>query len=109
MPGDRLALAVRVSGQIKAIGLFQRLGDGIDMLAVFVDDLVLHGKIVLGIDGTLFRHKVAHMTIGGQYLKVLAEIFLNGLRLGRRFHDHEMFAHNFTTKKRSAGYPSELE
>jgi hypothetical protein len=93
VPGNGLAFAIRVSRQEQAIRLLERLGDGVNVLFVLLDQLVLHGEVVIGIDRALFRQQVAHVTVGGEDLEVLAQIFLDRLRLGRRFHNDEVLAH----------------
>ena len=92
MPGDGLALAVRVGREIQRFRLLQRSRYGIDMLLIAFDDLILHGEMTLRIDGALFRHQIPHVTVGGEHLEVLAEVLLDGLRLGRRLHDNEIAA-----------------
>jgi len=45
------------------------------------DHLILHGEVMLGIDGAFFRHQVANVTVGGEDFEVLAEVLLDGLHL----------------------------
>ena len=87
MPADRLAFAIRVSGQIQRVRLARRFGNGVDVAFVLVDQAVVHGEAVVGIDRALFRHQVADMAIRGEYLEILSQILVDGLRLGRRFHE----------------------
>ena len=49
MPGDGLALAVGVCGQIQGVGLFERLFDRGQRGRAFFNDLIAHGKAVLGV------------------------------------------------------------
>ncbi len=58
------------------------------MLLVALDHAVFHGETVLGIYGAFLRHQIAHVAIRSQHLEILAEILLDGLRLGRRFNDN---------------------
>jgi hypothetical protein len=44
------------------------------------------------VDRAFLRHEVANVTIRGKDFEVFAEVFLDGLRLGRRFHDNEVAA-----------------
>ncbi len=83
MPADRLAFAIQVGRQIDVIGQLGRLGDRVDVLLVALDDLVGHGETVFGIDRALLRLQVAHVTVGGEDLEVLAEVFVDRLGLGR--------------------------
>ena len=93
MPGDRLPFAVRVSRKIEVVGLLERFGDGVDVSGVTLDKLIFHGEVVLRIDCPLLGDQVAHVAVGGQYLKALAQVFLDGFRLGRRFHYDQIFTH----------------
>ena len=94
VPGDRLALAVRVGRQVERLGFLQRARDGVDVALVLLEHLVLHGEAVVGVDRAFLRHQVAHVAIGGEHLEVLAEVLLDGLRLGRRFDDDEVVSHS---------------
>ena len=111
MPGDGLALAVGVGREEQRLGLLQRARDGVDVLLVALDHLVLHREVVLRVDRAFLRHEIAHVAVRGEHLEVLAEVFLDGLRLGRRFHDNEVAAQmSSNAKRRSAlrrpGLPS---
>jgi hypothetical protein len=59
---------------------------------VALDHLVLHREVVRRVDRAFLGHQVAHVAVGGQHLEVLAEVLLDGLRLGRRLHDNEIAA-----------------
>ena len=87
MPGDGLALAIGVGGQIQRLGFAQCLGDGFDVLFVALYDAVAHAEVVGRIDRAFLGDEVAHVAIGGEHLEILAQVFLDGLRLGRRFDD----------------------
>jgi hypothetical protein len=50
------------------------------------------------VDRAFLRLQVAHVTVGGQNLEVLAEVFVDRLGLGRRFDDEQVFCHE-------AGFP----
>jgi len=108
VPGDRLALAVGVGRQIQRFRFLEGPGDGIDVLAVALDGLVLHGEVVLRIHGAFFRHQVPNVAVGSQHLEVLAEVLLDGLRLGRRLHDNEIGAQNSVLGSSNAGRLSAL-
>ena len=66
------------------------------MALVALDQLVLHREAVVGIDRAFLRHQVAHVAIGGQHLEILAQVFLDGARLGRRFDDDQIVSHGTT-------------
>ena len=73
------------------------------MLFVALDLAILHREIVVGIDGAFLRHQVAHVAIGREHLEVLAQVLLDGLRLGGRFDDDEVVCHALLGCYRAAG------
>jgi hypothetical protein len=93
VPGDRLALAIRVGRQIQRAGFLQRLGDRLDVPLVALDQLVLHREAVVRIDRAFLGHQIAHVAIGGQHLEILAQVFLDRARLGGRFDDDQILSH----------------
>ena len=93
VPGDRLALAIGVGRQHQHRRFLQRLGNGGDVLLVALDQPILHREFVVGIDRAFLGHQVAHVTVGGQDLVVLAQVFLDRARFGGRFDDDEIFSH----------------
>jgi len=93
MPGNGLAFAVRIGGQPEFVGALEGLDDGLHMTLIALDGHITHGKIVFRIDGPLLGEKVAHVTVGGQDLEILPQIFLDGLGLGRGFDDDELTGH----------------
>ena len=84
VPCDGFAFSVRVSRQQDVIGFFGCAHNRIDVLFIALDELVLHGEIVLGIDRTGFRHQIAHVSIAGEDFVLRAEVFFEGFCLGRR-------------------------
>ncbi len=84
VPGNGLAFAVEVGRQINGIGLSGRGDDLVDVLFVAVDDVVVHGEIMLGVDRTFLGDQVTNMAVGGKNLEVLAQIFVDRGRFGRR-------------------------
>src|SRR5207237_1081922 len=93
MPGDGLALTVRVRGEQYRVRMLDGLGDGIHMPLVALYELVLHAEVVVGIDGAGLRHQIADVPVRGEDLEILAEILLERLRLRRRFDDEQMRGH----------------
>ena len=87
MPGDGLALAVRVGGEIELAALGDRLGDGVEALLRLGIDLPVHGEILVRTDRAVLGRQVADMTIGGQHGVAGAEILPDGLCLGRELDD----------------------
>ncbi len=68
MPGNRLAFAIQVGGQIERVGLGRGLGDRIDMLFVALDQFVGHGEAGIGIDRAFLGLQIAHMAVGGEHV-----------------------------------------
>ena len=93
VPGYGLAFAIKVGGKIDVFGAACGLDQLVHVLLVALDELVVHGKISIGIDRAGFRHQVADMSVRRQHLKILAQIFIDRARLGRRFHDQKVIAH----------------
>ena len=90
MPGNGLALAVGVGGQIQGVGAFDRFGDFAHMLGRFRIDLIGHGEIFLRSDGTVLGGQVAHMAVGCENREIVAKVFVDGFGLGRRFDDDDV-------------------
>ena len=93
VPGNRLTFTVRVSCEEDMVSGLDRLCDRIDVLLVALDQLVLHGKVVFGVDRTGLRHQIAHVPVGRKNLKGRPEILLQGFRLRGRFDDQQVFSH----------------
>ncbi len=100
---DGLALAIGVGREQDLVHL---LGGGLELfedLLLALDDPVRLGEVVRDVDR---RHLLAldlRLLLGGQILDVPlgrehfvpgAQVFLDGLRLGRRLHDHERLGHH---------------
>ena len=87
MPGDRLALAVKVGGEVDEVGRLGRLGDGVDLLAAVLADHIFGLEIVVDIDAELALARVlgqvADVAVRGEDLVVGAEVSLDRARLGR--------------------------
>ena len=93
VPGNGFAFAIRVRRQIERVGAPQGLGDGLDVALVFIDELILHGEVVLRVHCPTLGHQVAHVPIGGEDLEVLAQVTLDRPRLGGRLDDDQVLAH----------------
>ncbi len=76
MPGNGLAFAVRVGCQKDVVSVLDGLGDGIDVLLVALDQLVLHRKILRGIDSTGLRHQIPHVAVARQDLERVSQVLL---------------------------------
>jgi hypothetical protein len=93
VPSDRFSLTVRVWREKDLIGLLRRLLQiGEDVLVV-LEHLVLRRVAVGDVDVQPRLGQVAHVSLGREHDEVLAEVFLNGLRLGRRLDDDERLGH----------------
>ena len=90
VPGDRLALAVRVGRKIEPLGALERVGDILDALVGPRVDLPGHGEAFVGFHRSVLGRQVAHVAVAGQYPIVLAEVLVDGLGLGRRFDDDDV-------------------
>ena len=84
VPGDRLALAVRVGRQDHPVGALDRAADVAEPLGGLGVDLPAHGEIVVRIDRAVLGREIAHMPERGVDVVVLAQIFVDGLGLGGR-------------------------
>ena len=92
VPGDRLALAVRVGREVDGRGFAGGLLELPERLFLALQDLVRRFVAVAPIDAQPLLGQVPHVAIGREHTKVLAEELLERLRLGRRFDDDEGLA-----------------
>ena len=90
MPGDRLPLPVRVSGQIHGFGGFRVLFQLRDQFLLVPDGDILWLEAVLDIHAHFALGQVAQVSHGRLYLIVPAQIFFDGLCLRRRFDDDKI-------------------
>ena len=88
MPADGLALTVRVSGKEDLVGLFGLALQFLDELFLALDVDILRGVVVVHIDAQLAGGQIADVAHAGGDFVAIAQIFPNGLRLGRRLHDN---------------------
>jgi hypothetical protein len=104
VPGDGLALAVGVGGEIELAALGDRLGDGVEPLLGLGSTSQSMAKSSSGRTEPSLGRQVADMTIGGQHGVAGAEILPNGLSLGRGLDDqyvHRRYVLRKTQKNRS--------
>ena len=90
MPGNRFALSVRVGCEVdflRALGFLADLGQ---YLAAPMDGDVFERKIVIYIHAQLRLGKIAHMSLRGLHLIILAQEARNGARLGGRLNDYKL-------------------
>ena len=95
VPRDRLALAVGVGRQNDPIGAPDRDANVAEPLGRLGVDLPAHGEIVVRIDRAVLGGEIADVAIGGVDPVVLAQVFVDGLRLGGRFDDHDFHTASF--------------
>ena len=95
VPGDRLALAVGVGRQDDPLGVPDRHADVAEPLGRLGVDFPAHGEIVVRVDRAVLGREVADVAIGGVDPVVLAQVLVDGLRLGGRFDDHDFHAASF--------------
>ena len=97
VPGDGLALAVEVGGQVHDVGRRGRLADGVELLATVLVDDVLGREVVLDVHAELALARVlgqvTDVAVRGQHLVAVAKIPFDRPRLGRRLDDHEVLRH----------------
>ena len=90
VPGDRLALAVRVGRENDGLGASGLLADALEHLAAAPDRDILGFKVVLNIDAQLGLGQVADVAVGGLHLVRPAQELGDGARLGGRLHNHQL-------------------
>ena len=103
VPADRLAFAIQVGRQIDVVGRLRRLGNRLDVFLVALDDLVGHGKVVLGIDRTLLGLQIAHMAVGSEDMKSLPRYLLIVFALAGDSTTSRFFAMKQDFHKRTGG------
>ena len=87
MPRNGFAFPIRVGCEVDVFSFFGTGNDGIDVFAVAADQLVFHGKAIVGIDCSAFRNQIADVAVRRQDFKITAQIFFQGFGFGRGFDD----------------------
>jgi hypothetical protein len=90
VPGDGLALAIRVGGEVEVAGALQRLGDLGDVLFGARVDLPGHVEVVVRAHRAVLGRQVADMAVARQHLVVAAEVLVDRFRLRGRFNDDDV-------------------
>ena len=97
VPGDGLALAIEVRGEVDQVRGGRRAGDGVELLATVLVDDVLGREVMLDVHAQLalagILGQVADMTVGGQHLVAFPQVSLDRPRLGGRLDDHQVLGH----------------
>ena len=92
MPGDRLALAIRVGGQDDAAPvLLDRRSQLVDRLPAALDHLVVRLEARVHVHGELLTWQVADVAHRGEDVETVTQKPLQSLRLGRRLDDDQPF------------------
>ena len=91
MPGNGFSLAVRVGGEIDGVAGSGSLFQLADQFFLAANGFIVRFKIVVDIHAKGTFGQVAQVAHTGRYLIVRPQIFADGLGLGRRLHDHQMF------------------
>ncbi len=99
VPGDRLALAIRVGRQDDPVRVLDRAADLAQPFGRLRANLPAHGEIVVRIDRAVLLDEVAHMAERGVNAVVLAQILVDGLRLGGQLDDHDF--HSLVLRRRA--------
>ncbi len=99
VPGDRLALAVLVGGEVQLVGLLERGPEVADH--VLAGDLVGGLEAVVDVDAEALLGQVGDVADGRLHDEVAPEEPGDGLRLGRRFDDDELGHTSFPGKGQS--------
>ena len=88
VPGNRLALSIRVGGEIEGLGALQRLGDRADLLFAPGIGLPVHGEVLVRTNAAVLRGEIANMAETGQNGVPAAQVSVDGFRLGGGFNDN---------------------
>ena len=90
MPGDGLALPVRVRGQVDGLGGLGLLLQFTDQFLFITDGDILGLKAMLNIHAHFALGQVPQVTHGGGHLIVAAQVFLDGLGFRRGLDDYQV-------------------
>ena len=86
MPGNRFSLTVWIACQIDVIAVLRQLLQLFDNVLLIGADLVVRLKIMFHIDAQAAlaaRRQISYMSLAGYDMIVVAQIFFDGLGLGR--------------------------
>ena len=90
MPGNGLPLAIRVSGEIELISLFDCARNLSQSLFPALVDRPLHVEVFVRLYRTILRWQIAHVAVASQDFKVLAQVLVDGLGFGGGFDDDDV-------------------
>jgi hypothetical protein len=86
MPGNGLAFAVGVGCEDQAVGVLHGLHDVVQPFLGLGIHIPVHGEVFVRLHGAVLGRQVPHMAVGGHDFIVLAQILVDGFRLGWRFY-----------------------
>ena len=87
VPRDRLALTVGVGREVERFRLLHRPAQGLDVLLVALDGLVVHQEALLRLHRTVLRNEIAHVPVRGEDFVLGPQVLLDRPRLGGGFDD----------------------
>ena len=90
MPGDGLALAVGVGGEIEIVRVLDRAGNLVEALGAVPVHFPIHGEVLLGTHGSVPGRQVPNMAVTCEDFIIAAEILVDCLGLGGRFNDDDV-------------------
>ena len=99
MRADGLAFAVRVGREVDVFYFLRRLFQLGDELFLTFDDLIARFEAVIDVDREVLLGEIFDMTEGSFDYKLLAQVFVDGLRLSGRFHDYQSFCHRLFLRR----------
>ena len=91
VPGDGLALAIRVGGQVDGVRRLCVLLQLAQRLLFALDDVVLRLEAVVDVHAHLALGQVLDVAHRGLHRVTGAQVLLDGLGLGGRLHHHQVF------------------
>ena len=93
MPADRFAFAIGVGRDVDVRRVLRGVLQLLDDLLARHERLVLFGEVVVDVHTQLALRQIADVAHRRDHLVVAPEIFVDGLRLRRRFDHDECFCH----------------
>ena len=108
MPGDCLAFAVGVSGEVYGAGALSRFGKVLNGFLLVLRDLIEGLKVVGDVNSEAVLWKVPDVAKGSLYAKVLAQYLADSPGLGGRFYNYEVFSHGVYAGAGYAGLVSRI-
>src|SRR5579883_3143484 len=99
MPGDRLAFAVVVGREVEIVGALHRPGDVLEPLLGLAIDLPGHREPLVRAHRAVLGREVPDMAVARQDREALAQILVDGFRLGRRLDDDDFHGYRMEVSR----------